>query len=204
VGGLLRLSAFVDRLTRSVGQAVYWLVLVVVLISAINALMRKIFDMSSNAWLETQWYLFSVIFLGCAGYTLLRNEHIRIDIVNNGLGKTTRNWIDIAGHVLFLVPLCVIMLIEGWPYFMKAFQLDSRGFFEDVWRLTLMAVGTSSEKYNVEMSSNAGGLARWPAKLIIVVGFALLLLQGISELIKRIAVMLGRIPDPHEQKSGPH
>jgi TRAP-type mannitol/chloroaromatic compound transport system permease small subunit len=204
VGGLLKLSALVDRLNTAVGRTVYWLVLVVVLISATNALVRKFFDMSSNAWLEAQWYLFSVIFLFCAGYTLLRNEHIRIDIVNNGLSKTTRNWIDVAGHVLFLLPLCVIVLIESWPYFMQAFTLESHGFFQDVRRLILIAFGASAEGYTIEMSSNAGGLARWPAKLLIVIGFALLLLQAVSELIKRIAVMAGRIPDPHEQKSGPH
>ncbi|MCW5745093.1 MAG: TRAP transporter small permease subunit [Alphaproteobacteria bacterium] len=204
MGGLLKLSALVDRLNRAVGQSLYWVVLVVVLISAVNAIIRKFFDMSSNAWLETQWYLFSLIFLCCAGYTLLRNEHIRIDIVNSGLSKTTRNWIDITGHIFFLIPLCVIMLSESWPYFMKAFQLDSHGFFSDLWRLALLATGASSETYKVELSSNAGGLIRWPAKLIIVLGFSLLLLQGLSELVKRIAVMLGRIPDPHEHKSGPH
>ena len=201
MGGFLKLSAVVDRLSDTIGRSAYWLVLVVVLISAVNAIVRKFFDMSSNAWLEAQWYLFSIIFLCCASYTLLKNEHIRIDIVHGALSKTTRNWIDIAGHTLFLIPLCIIMLVEGWPYFMLAFQMDSRGFFTDIVRLVRMALNISTEAYNVEMSSNAGGLVRWPAKLIIVVGFALLLLQGISELIKRIAVMRGRIPDPHD-KSG--
>jgi TRAP-type mannitol/chloroaromatic compound transport system permease small subunit len=204
VGGLLRLSALIDRVSRTVGQSLYWLVLVVVLISAVNAVVRKLFDMSSNAWLETQWYLFSVIFLCCAGYTLLQNEHIRIDIVNSNLSKTTRNWIDIVGHLLFLLPLCVIMLIESWPYFMRAFQLDSLGFFHDVQRLFFVAIGQSTERVNVELSSNAGGLARWPAKLLIVIGFTLLLLQGLSELVKRVAVLTGRIPDPHDQRRGPH
>jgi TRAP-type mannitol/chloroaromatic compound transport system permease small subunit len=194
----------VDRLSRTVGRSLYWLVLIVVLISATNAIIRKFFDMSSNAWLETQWYLFSVIFLCCSGYTLLQNEHIRIDIVNSNLSKTTRNWIDVVGHMLFLIPLCIIMLIESWPYFMRAFQLESQGFFYDIQRLFLIVAGVSTERVNIELSSNAGGLARWPAKLLIVIGFALLLLQGLSELIKRIAVMMGRIPDPHERQNGPH
>ncbi|MCC7048060.1 MAG: TRAP transporter small permease subunit [Alphaproteobacteria bacterium] len=176
---LLQMSRAIDATNRRVGQLIYWLVLVTVLISAGNAVIRYGLNMSSNAWLEVQWYLFSAIFLLCAGYTLLNNEHIRIDIVNSHLSKSTRDWIDICGHVFFLLPLCAVMLIEGWPYFWLALKSG-------------------------EMSGNAGGLIRWPVKGLIVLGFALLLLQGLSELIKRIAILRGLIPDPHAAKSGPH
>jgi TRAP-type mannitol/chloroaromatic compound transport system permease small subunit len=119
--------------------------------------------------------MFSAVFLLCAGYTLLNNQHIRIDIVNHRLSHRSRNWIDVIGHVFFLIPLCILVLSEGWPYFMNAYESG-------------------------EMSSNAGGLIRWPARLLIVLGFALLLAQAFSELIKRVAVMLGRIPDPYADK----
>ncbi|MCC6468775.1 MAG: TRAP transporter small permease subunit [Alphaproteobacteria bacterium] len=176
---LLQVSRAIDATNTFVGRMVYWLVLVTVLISAGNAVIRYGLNMSSNAWLEVQWYLFSAIFLLCAGYTLLNNEHIRIDIVNSHLPKRTRDWIDICGHVFFLLPLCAVMLIEGWPYFWLALKSG-------------------------EMSGNAGGLIRWPVKGLIVLGFVLLLLQGLSELIKRIAILRGLIPDPHAAKSGPH
>lgn len=176
---LLQVSRVIDATNRLIGQAAYWLVLVTVVISAGNAVVRYGFNMSSNAWLEVQWYLFSAVFMLCAGYTLLNNEHIRIDIVNSHLEKRTRDWIDVGGHVLFLFPLCLMFLYEGWPYFWMAFTTG-------------------------EMSGNAGGLIRWPVKLLIVVGFALLLLQGISELIKRMAIIRGAIPDPALAKSGPH
>jgi TRAP-type mannitol/chloroaromatic compound transport system permease small subunit len=176
---LLLVSRGIDATNRFVGRTVYWLVLVTVLISAGNAVIRYSLNMSSNAWLEVQWYLFSAIFLLCAGYTLLSNEHIRIDIINAHLPKRTRDWIDVCGHVLFLLPFCAVMLIEGWPYFWLAFKTG-------------------------EISGNAGGLIRWPVKALIVAGFALLLLQGFSELIKRVAVMRGAIPDPYGAKSGPH
>jgi TRAP-type mannitol/chloroaromatic compound transport system permease small subunit len=176
---LLQVSRAIDATNQRVGQLVYWLVLVTVLISAGNAVIRYGLNMSSNAWLEVQWYLFSAVFLLCAGYTLLNNEHIRIDIVNSHLPKRTRDWIDICGHVFFLLPLCAVMLIEGWPYFWLALKSG-------------------------EISGNAGGLIRWPVKGLIVVGFALLMLQGFSELIKRIAIMRGLIPDPHAAKSGSH
>lgn len=179
MGLLLSASRFVDDVNGRVGRLIYWLVLVVVLVSSTNAVIRKVFDSSSNAWLELQWYLFSAIFMGCAGYVLLNNEHIRIDIVNSHLDRGTRNWIEVVGQVLFLLPLCVIMLYESWPYFLDAFVTG-------------------------EMSSNAGGLIRWPVKLMMIVGFGLLLAQGLSELVKRVAVMRGVIPDPHGEKSGPH
>lgn len=176
---LLRFSRLVDLVSERVGKAVYWLVLVAVLVSAGNAMMRYTFNISSNAWLEVQWYLFAAVFLLCAAYTLLANEHIRIDIVASRLPKTTQHWIDVFGHVIFLLPLCILMIYEGWPYFWLAFASG-------------------------ENSPNAGGLIRWPVKLLIVLGFALLLLQGLSELIKRLAVIRGLIADPHGEKSGPH
>jgi TRAP-type mannitol/chloroaromatic compound transport system permease small subunit len=174
VGGLLKLSALIDRMTEAVGRTLYWLVLVTVLISATNASARKLFNMSSNAWLELQWYLFSAIFLGCAGYALLRREHIRIDIVANHLSEKANQRIALFGHVFFLMPLCLIMLYYSWPYFTDSFRIG-------------------------EHSSNAGGLLRWPVKLMMIVGFVLLLAQGISEIIKQIGVMRGVYVDPRSQ-----
>ena len=176
---LLAFSKLIDFMNEKIGRALSWLVLIAVLISAVNAVIRKVFSSSSNAWLELQWYLFSAVFLLCAAYTLLKNEHIRIDIVSSRLRRSTRNWIDVGGHVIFLLPLCALMLYEAWPYFWLSF--------------------VSSEH-----SSNAGGLIRWPAKILIVIGFAMLLLQGISELIKRIAVIQGIIPDQRASSTGPH
>ena len=176
---LLAISRGIDALTTRIGKAVYWLVLVAVLVSAGNAMIRYSLDRSSNAWLELQWYLFSAIFLLCAAYTLLHNEHIRIDIVAGRLAKRSQHTIDVFGHVVFLIPLCALMLYEAWPYFWLSFASG-------------------------EMSGNAGGLIRWPAKLLIILGFALLLLQGVSELIKRVAVLRGLIPDPYAAKSGSH
>jgi TRAP-type mannitol/chloroaromatic compound transport system permease small subunit len=169
---LLKLSRGIDTFTRWTGKRLAWLILVAVVISAVNAIMRKTFDISSNSWLELQWVLFSVVFLLCSPWTLLDNEHIRIDIVSNGLPKTVRNVIDVVGHTLFLMPLCIVMIITGGPFFMRSFEVN-------------------------EQSGNAGGLPQWPAKSLVIIGFAFLLVQGISELIKRIAVMRGLIPDPH-------
>lgn len=177
--GLLRLSALIDRITEWIGRSVMWLILVAVLISATNAVIRKAFDMSSNAWLEAQWQLFGVIFMFCAGYTLLRNEHIRIDIVSSRFPKTVRNWIELLGHLLFLMPFVLLMMYDGWPFFLAS------------WRIG-------------EQSLNAGGLPQWPAKFLVPAGFFLLFVQGISEIIKRVAVMRGLIPDPHEAGPGPH
>jgi len=143
-----------------------------VIVSAVNAIVRKVFDTSSNSWLELQWVLFSIVFLLCSPWTLLDNEHIRIDIVNQMLPKRVRDSIDVVGHVVFLMPLCVIMIITGGPFFMRSVEIN-------------------------EQSGNAGGLPQWPAKSLIIIGFTLLLVQGVSELIKRIAVMRGIIPDPH-------
>lgn len=167
----LKLSRAIDALNERVGRGVLWLVLVAVLVSAANAVMRKAFNLSSNAFLEVQWYLFSAIFLLCAGYTLLRNEHVRIDLLSAHCTPRTRAWIDLLGTLLFLLPMALILLRMSWPVFVAAW--------------------TSGE-----MSANAGGLVRWPVKLLMPIGFALLALQGLSELIKRIAFLAGRGPDP--------
>jgi TRAP-type mannitol/chloroaromatic compound transport system permease small subunit len=174
VNALLALSRAIDALTERVGRFVYWLVLVVVLISAANASVRKAFDYSSNAYLEIQWYLFSVIFLFGAGYTLLRNEHVRIDIISGRLSPRAQNWIDVIGIVFFLFPMSLIIMWLSWPLFIDSY---TRG----------------------EVSTNAGGLIIWPARLMVPVGFALLLIQAVSELIKRIAFLAGRIPNPLER-----
>jgi TRAP-type mannitol/chloroaromatic compound transport system permease small subunit len=172
---LLKLSRGIDAFTKWVGKRLAWLILVAVIVSALNATVRKIFDTSSNSWLELQWVLFSIVFLLCSSWTLLDNEHIRIDIINNLLPKQVRNSIDVIGHAFFLIPLCIVMVITGGPFFMRSVEIN-------------------------EQSANAGGLPQWPAKSLIIIGFTLLLVQGISELIKRIAVMRGLIPDPHESQ----
>jgi TRAP-type mannitol/chloroaromatic compound transport system permease small subunit len=169
---LLKLSRAIDTVNRLVGRSLSWLVLVTVLVSAINAIVRKMFGVSSNAWLELQWVLFSVIFLVGASWTLLENEHIRIDIVNNQLPARVRNTIDLIGHIFFLLPFTIVMLVTSLPFFLYSFRID-------------------------EQSLNAGGLPQWPAKSLIFIGFACLLVQAVSELIKRIAVMRGLIADPH-------
>src|SRR5436305_2966126 len=169
---LLKMSQGIDVFTRWTGKRLAWLILLAVIVSAVNAIIRKSFDISSNSWLELQWVLFSIVFLLCSPWTLLDNEHIRIDIVNQTLPKRVRDTIDVMGHVFFLMPLCVVMIITGVPFFLRSMEIN-------------------------EQSGNAGGLPQWPAKSLIMIGFALLLVQGISELIKRIAVMRGLIPDPH-------
>jgi TRAP-type mannitol/chloroaromatic compound transport system permease small subunit len=169
---LLKVSRGIDAFTRWTGKRLAWLILVAVLVSAANASIRKIFDTSSNSWLELQWVLFSIVFLLCSPWTLLDNEHIRIDIINNLLPKQVRNIIDVVGHVFFLMPLAIVMIITGVPFFLRSVEIN-------------------------EQSGNAGGLPQWPAKSLIMLGFAFLLIQGFSELIKRIAVMRGIIPDPH-------
>jgi TRAP-type mannitol/chloroaromatic compound transport system permease small subunit len=172
---LLKLSSRIDAFTRWTGKRIAWLILLAVIISAVNAIIRKTFDTSSNSWLELQWVLFSIVFLLCAPWTLLDNEHIRIDIVSNAMSKKARNVIDVVGHVFFLAPICIVMIVTGVPFFLRSFEIN-------------------------EQSGNAGGLPQWPAKALIMIGFAFLLVQGISELIKRIAVMRGLIPDPHESQ----
>lgn len=176
---LLALSRLIDAITARVGKAASWLVLVVVLISAGNAIVRKAFNISSNAFLEIQWYLFSAVFLLAAAYTLQKNEHIRIDLLNSKLSPRGRAVVDIVCTLLFLVPTCLLLIKFGWPMFL------------DAW--------TSGE-----MSSDAGGLIRWPVFLLIPVGFSLLLAQAISEVIKRLAFLAGKAADPTIGKADPH
>jgi TRAP-type mannitol/chloroaromatic compound transport system permease small subunit len=174
---LLPATRAVDAVTAWIGKRLAWLILAAVVVSAINATVRKVFDISSNSWLELQWVLFSMVFLLCSPWTLLANEHIRIDIVNNLLPKWMRDSIDVVGHAFFLLPLCIVLVITGIPFFIKSYSVN-------------------------EQSWNAGGLPQWPSKALIMIAFAFLFLQGISELIKRIAVMRELIPDPHAgQKS---
>jgi len=176
VRALLKLSGIIDAINTWIGRWIAWLILVAVVVSAGNATVRKVFDMSSNAWLELQWILFSAVFLLCASWTLRDNEHIRIDIVNNQLPRGLRDAIDIVGHVSFLLPLTVIMMITGLPFFLGSARIN-------------------------EQSTNAGGLPQWPAKSLIVIGFVMLFAQGISELIKRIAIVRGLIEDPHAART---
>lgn len=169
---LLPATRIIDAINTWIGKRAAWLILAAVVVSAVNATVRKVFDTSSNSWLELQWVLFSVVFLLCSPWTLLSNEHIRIDIVNNMLPQRIRNRIDIVGHAFFLLPLCVIMIGTGIPFFLRSFEIN-------------------------EQSGNAGGLPQWPAKSLVMIGFTLLLIQGLSELIKRIAVSRELIPDPY-------
>jgi TRAP-type mannitol/chloroaromatic compound transport system permease small subunit len=174
---MLPASRVVDAVNTWIGKHLAWLIVAAVAVSAANATVRKIFDTSSNSWLELQWILFSVVFLLCSPWTLLANEHIRIDIVNNLLPQRARNIIDAVGHAFFLLPLCIIMILTSIPFFLNSFEVN-------------------------EQSTNAGGLPQWPAKSLIMIAFTLLLIQGLSELVKRIAVMRDLIPDPHaSQKS---
>lgn len=175
---LLSLSRLIDALNERTGRAVYWLVLAAVLVSSANATARYLFSLSSNAWLELQWYLFSAVFLLCAGYTLLHNEHIRIDVISSHLSRRVQVWIDIFGILFFLLPMTLIITRLSWPIFLNAWDSG-------------------------EVSVNAGGLIRWPARLMVPAGFFLLSLQGISELIKRIAFLMGLIPDPAEKHADP-
>jgi TRAP-type mannitol/chloroaromatic compound transport system permease small subunit len=165
---LLSLSRFIDALNEKIGLAVSWLLLLAVLICSGNALIRYTFNISSNAWLEIQWYLFSAIFLLATSYTLKRNEHVRIDVIAGRFSKRTQAWIDMLGFLLFLLPITLIILYFAVPYAWMSIQ-------------------------NQEVSSNAGGLIVWPAKLLIPVGFALLALQGISEFIKRLGFLMGKV-----------
>lgn len=168
--GPLAFSRAIDTFNRKAGQSVAWLILVAVLVAAINAIVRKVFNVSSNAWLELQWVLFGAVFLICASWTLQVKEHIRIDIVNNLLPKRVQQWIDLLGHLLFLLPFCALMVYHSGPFFMRSYEVN-------------------------EQSLSAGGLPQWPAKGLVIVGFFLLLLQGISELIKQIAIMRGKLDD---------
>ncbi|TBH20844.1 TRAP transporter small permease subunit [Thermus thermamylovorans] len=172
---LLQVSRGIDALTEGVGRVVLWLVLLVALLSAGNALMRYGFSYSSNAYLEAQWYMFSLIFLFGGAYALKHNAHVRIDLVFGRLSKRTQAWIDVVGTVLFLLPMAAGVIYLAWPWAMASWSIR-------------------------EMSPDVGGLPRWPIKLALPLGFALLFLQGISELIKRVAFLTGHLPLPGEEK----
>lgn len=173
---LIKLSQAIDRLNATVGRYAIWLIFAATAISALNAVVRKLFNYSSNGFLEVQWYLFAWSFLIAAGFTLLQREHVRIDVVNSHLPKKLRVWIDIVGYVLFMTSICVMVLYLSTPIVIEKFRSG-------------------------EMSGNPGGLIRWPVWLALPVGFALLLLQGWSELIKCIAFLRGQGPDPTEKRT---
>ena len=169
---LLTIARAIDRFTEFVGKSVMWLILVAVLVSAINAIIRKLFNMSSNAWLELQWYLYGAAFMLAAANTLSRNEHIRIDIFYASRSRKTQNWIDLVGHLFFLLPFVALMSWMLVPYMLDAIRTG-------------------------QISTNAGGLLIWPARAILLAGFVLLLLQALAEIVKKIAVIQGLIEDPH-------
>ncbi|TNF58396.1 MAG: TRAP transporter small permease subunit [Burkholderiales bacterium] len=168
---LLQISRLIDGLNRVVGYLAMWMILAATLISAGNAIVRKTVGTSSNAWLEIQWYLFAAVFMLGGGYAFLRNAHVRIDFLSSRFTPRGRNWVDIIGIVVFLLPLCYLMISLGWPLFYLGWESG-------------------------EVSTNAGGLIRWPVYLLIPVGFALLAAQGLSELIKRAAFLTGHAADP--------
>jgi len=172
---LLKFSNAVDWLNAQIGKYVIWLILASTVISAVNAVIRKTFNMSSNAFLEVQWYFFAASFLLAAGYTLLQGEHVKIDVVSSKLSKRGQIWIDIIGFAIFLTPVCLTILYYGIPFFLQGYRSN-------------------------EMSGNAGGLIRWPVYAMIPIGFTLLMVQGWSELIKRIAFLQGLIEDPTAKK----
>jgi len=174
---LLKLSDLIDRFNEFLGKVIMWLVLAAVVISTTNAIIRKAFDISSNAWLEIQWYLFAGVFMLGAGYVLLKNAHVRIDFISSRLSKRTNAIIDLLGLIIFTIPLAVVLVDLSWPLFTRALQSG-------------------------EMSANAGGLIRWPVILLVPVGFAVLALQGLSELIKRIAFLTGHRKEPFSVEEG--
>ena len=167
---LLKLSRYIDAATERIGRMAIWVVLIIVLFSSMNAVLRYFFNYSSNAFLEAQWYLFGLIFLSCSGYTLLRNEHVRIDLLFHKLSKRGQAWVDILGILFFLMPMAIAIMTLSWPVFIRAFETS-------------------------EMSNSPGGLIIWPARLMIPAGFLLLVLQAVSELIKRIGFLRGLCPD---------
>jgi TRAP-type mannitol/chloroaromatic compound transport system permease small subunit len=170
---LLAISRAIDAVNTRLGKAVAWLIVLAVTVSTVNAIVRKLLNVSSNAWLELQWYLFAAVFLFCASWTLIANEHIRIDIVNNMFSRRVRLWIDMIGHVFALIPFCIVMIWTSIPFFLTSYRLG-------------------------EMSFSAGGLPQWPAKMLIPIAFTVLLIQAFSEIIKRAAIMRGMIPDPYD------
>jgi TRAP-type mannitol/chloroaromatic compound transport system permease small subunit len=177
LGALLKLSSLIDKFNELVGKLVMWLVLGAVVISAGNATLRKAFDIGSNAWLEIQWYLFAAVFMLGVGYVMLKNAHVRIDFISSKLSKRSNAIIDAIGIVIFTIPLALIMIDLGWPVFQRAFDSG-------------------------EMSQNAGGLIRWPVLLLLPAGFAILLAQAVSELIKRIAFITGHRSEPFSVEDG--
>ena len=177
MAALLKLSALIDRINELIGKLTMWLVLAAVVISAGNATLRKAFNIGSNAWLEIQWYLFAGVFMLGVGYVMLKNAHVRIDFISNKLSKRTNAIIDAIGIVVFTIPLAIIMIDFAWPVFMRALNSG-------------------------EMSQNAGGLIRWPVWALLPAGFAILLLQALSELIKRIAFLTGHRSEPFSDAEG--
>lgn len=173
----LSISRAIDAVTTFTGRYVAWLILLAIIISTVNAIIRKVFDRSSNAWLEGQWVLFGAVFLLCASWTLWSNDHIRIDIVNSRFSKRVRDWIDVFGHVVFLMPLTIIMTYHSCPFFVRSYSID-------------------------EQSLNAGGLPQWPSKFLVFAGFLLLFFQAVSELIKRVAILRGVLIDPQASGGG--
>ncbi|MDM7930831.1 TRAP transporter small permease subunit [Tabrizicola sp.] len=173
---LLALSRGIDRVNAFIGKSVIWLILLAVVVSAANAISRKLFNLSSNAWLELQWYLFGGAFMGAAAYTLQMNEHIRIDVFYASRTRKTQHWIDLLGHIFFLLPFAILMAWYLWPYTVMAF-------------------------YSGQISTNAGGLIIWPARAVLLAGFLMLVFQALAEIIKKIAVMQGMMEDPHPFQS---
>lgn len=167
---LLRFSRAIDAFNTFIGRWIAWAILAAILVSAVNATVRKVFNTSSNAWLEIQWVLFGAVFLLCSAWALLSNEHIRIDIVNNMLPKRVRDLIDVFGHVFFLIPVTLVLAWLGWPFFWRSLMEN-------------------------EQSTNAGGLPVYPSKFLIPLAFTFLAVQGFSELIKRIAIIRGDLQD---------
>jgi len=175
---LLKLSQLIDWISERVGKSAFWLVLIMTVISAGNACVRFIFNYSSNGLLEIQWYLFAAVFLLCSPYTLQKNEHVRIDVLSGKLSPRGLAVIDIIGTLFFLLPMVVLVLYLSLPLVLDSIKIN-------------------------EMSANAGGLIRWPVKILLPIGFTLLAMQGVSELIKRIAFLQGRIDDPNSKSKGP-
>jgi TRAP-type mannitol/chloroaromatic compound transport system permease small subunit len=174
---LIRLSRLIDAVTERVGRSARWLILLTVLISAGNALARYALKLSSNAWLEVQWYLFAAVFLLCAGYALKHNQHVRVDVISSRLSPRARAWIDVFGTLFFLLPMALLILDLSWPVFVASWKSG-------------------------EVSTNANGLIIWPARLLVPAGFALLVLQAVAELLKRIAFLLHAGPDPLDKDEG--
>lgn len=168
--GLIKLSRTIDAATTRLGRIVAWAIFLAVVISTLNAIVRKLFGYSTNSFLEMQWILFGAVFLLCSPWTLLSNEHIRIDVVSSMLPKSVRNWIDVIGHLFFLIPISIVLMWTGWPFFFRSLAQN-------------------------EQSNNAGGLPQYPAKMLVPLCFTILFVQGISELIKRVAIMRGKLDD---------